>query len=259
MSEFEFDTAVTRTGDDTWVGEVQPEWRIGEVPNGGYILAIAGRALQQALPHRDPLGVNAYYLAPTVPGPIECRIEVLRSTRNNTHATVKLVQQDEIKVHVTAVYTDLDNLEGEDWLATPRPEMAPWEDCESAANKRLEYRQKVDIWVDSTSNRYRDDPDGSGELRGWLALADGSAPDVITLLMFADAFPPPIFTVKGPVGWVPTLDLSVQIRAKPAPGPVQGRVRARYLTRGVVEEDGEYWDSSGKLVALSRQLAKVRF
>ncbi len=259
MSEFEFDTAVTRTGENTWLGDVKPQWRIGEVPNGGYILAIAGRALQQALPHADPLGVNAYYLAPTVPGPIECQVEVLRSSRNNSHATVRLVQQGEVKVHVTAIYTDLDKLEGEDWLAEPRPELAPWDECESAANKRLEYRQKVDVWVDSASNSYRNNPDGTGEMRGWLALSDGTEPDVLALLLFADAFPPPIFAVRGPVGWVPTLDLSVQIRARPAPGPVQGRVRARHLTRGVVEEDGEYWDSNGDLVAISRQLAKVRF
>ena len=90
-------------------------------------------------------------------------------------------------------------------------------------------------------------------------LPDGAAPDLISLLMFADAMPPPIFTLHGPVGWVPTLDLSVQVRAHPAPGPVQVRSRSRYLTDGVVEEDGEYWDSEGKLVVLSRQTAKVRF
>ena len=44
--------------------------------------------------------------------------------------------------------------------------------------------------------------------------SDGSDPDVIALLMFADAFPPPIFTVFGPVGWVPTLELTVQVRAR---------------------------------------------
>jgi len=259
VSAFEFDTAVSRADNGTWLGNVQLGWRTGKVPNGGYILAIAGRVLREALPHRDPLGVNALYLAPTSLGPIECRVEVLRSSRNNTHATVKMSQLGELKVQVTAIYTDLDALQGEDWLVESRPSIAPVAECESAANMRLEYRQKIDVWLDSASNRYVSEPDGSGELRGWIAHSDGAAPDLISLLMFADGFPPPVFALKGPVAWVPSLELSVQIRAHPAPGPVQGRLRSRYLTRGVVEADEELWDSNGVLVAICRQLMKVRY
>ncbi|MDP4651307.1 MAG: thioesterase family protein, partial [Haliea sp.] len=73
-----------------------------------------------------------------------------------------------------------------------------------------------------------------------------------------DAFPPPVFDVIGLVGWVPTVELTVQLRGLPAPGPLQARLFSKHLTHGVVEEDGEYWDSAGNLVAISRQTAKVR-
>ena len=73
-----------------------------------------------------------------------------------------------------------------------------------------------------------------------------------------DGFPPPVFTLFGPLGWVPTIELTVQVRRRPCPGPVQVRFRTRYLSQGVMEEDGELWDSSGELVALSRQSGKVR-
>jgi hypothetical protein len=99
---------------------------------------------------------------------------------------------------------------------------------------------------------------GSGEFCGWVQLRDGSAPDVMSLLMFADSFPPPIFTVYGLVGWVPTVELTVQVRGHPAPGPLQVRLFSQHLTSGVVEEDGEIWDSAGRLVAISRQTAKFR-
>ena len=53
--------------------------------------------------------------------------------------------------------------------------------------------------------------------------------------MFADAFPPPALTLYGPLHWVPTLELTVQVRARPAPGPLQARLVSRHLTRGVIE------------------------
>jgi hypothetical protein len=104
----------------------------------------------------------------------------------------------------------------------------------------------------------RGEPDRSGVFEGWLRLADGSDGGVLGLLLFADCMSPPVFTVFGPLQWVPTLELSVQLRAKPVPGPVQARFRSRYMSRGVVEEDGELWDVAGNLVALSRQTSKVR-
>jgi hypothetical protein len=67
-----------------------------------------------------------------------------------------------------------------------------------------------------------------------------------------------VFTVFGPVGWVPTIELTVQVRAHPAPGPLQVRLATRHATNGIVEEDGEYWDSAGNLVMISRQTAKFR-
>jgi len=259
MGQFEHDTAVVQTGDNHWRGELYAGWRIGAVPNGGYVLAVAGRALSEALPHKDPLAVNAFYLAPTQLGAIECVVDVLRVGGNTSHASVKMLQQGELKVQVMAAYTDLDQLQGPDWSAAERPRCAPWEECRAGGDSQLEFRQRVDLRLARGGEVFESrEPSGRGEFSGWMQHADGSAPDPISLLMFADAFPPPAFDIVGLVGWVPTIELTVQLRAKPAPGPLQARLLSRHLSRGVVEEDGEYWDSEGTLVAISRQTAKVR-
>lgn len=259
MGQFERETAIEQIGENLFRGELHEGWRIGAVPNGGYVMSIAGRALRAILPHKDPLTVSAFYLAPTTLGPIECETQLLGGGRGTSFAEVKMRQQGELKVKVTAAYTDLEKLSGGNWSAAPRPDYPSWEQCENPGQRGIEFRQRVDLRLVSGREVFTEQkPDGSGEFRGWLRHADGTEPDVISLLMFADAVPPPIFNVLGPIGWVPTVELTVQVRAHPAPGPLQVRLCTRYLTNGIAEEDGEYWDSSGTLVALSRQTAKVR-
>jgi acyl-CoA thioesterase len=259
MSQFERETAVEQVGDNRFLGELHEGWRIGAVPNGGYVLALAGRALRAVLPHKDPLTVSAFYLTPTVLGPIECRVEILGGGRSTSFAEVKMYQEGQLKVKVTAAYTDLDKLHGETWSANDRPHYPAWDECAPAGDKGIEFRQRAEIRMVSGQEVFSErKTNGSGEFCGWVSHRDGSDPDVISLLMFADAFPPPIFTVFGLVGWVPTVELTVQVRAHPAPGPLQVRLSSRHMTQGVIEEDGEYWDSAGQLVALSRQTAKLR-
>jgi hypothetical protein len=56
---------------------------------------------------------------------------------------------------------------------------------------------------------------------------------------------------------VPTLEMTVHVRDVPAPGALRSTFRTRFVTNGLFEEDGEVWDSTGRLVAISRQLALV--
>jgi len=98
MKQFEIDSAVEQLEDNLYRGELVEGGRVGSVRNGGYVLAMAGRALRDALPHKGSLSVNVFYLAPTVLGPIECQVEVLRSARSTSFAQVKMFQEGEPKV-----------------------------------------------------------------------------------------------------------------------------------------------------------------
>ena len=103
----------------------------------------------------------------------------------------------------------------------------------------------------------RGEPRGLGELRGWLALPEGEPFDPASLLFAVDAYPPATFDIEF-AGWVPTLELTVYVRALPAPGPVRVLQRAQLIDGQRVDEACFIWDRTGRLVAQGVQLAGIR-
>ena len=93
-------------------------------------------------------------------------------------------------------------------------------------------------------------------LQGWFRLNDEREPDPQSLLLAVDALPPVTFDL-GLIGWAPTLELTVHVRARPAPGWLKLRHATRNVAGGYFEEDCEVWDAAGRLVAQSRQLARM--
>ena len=78
------------------------------------------------------------------------------------------------------------------------------------------------------------------------------------MLFFADAIPPATLMI-GSTGWVPTLQMSAFVRARPAPGWLAIRMTAGLVADGMVDETCVLWDSRGHMVAQSTQLARLRF
>ena len=101
------------------------------------------------------------------------------------------------------------------------------------------------------------EPSGTAQMRGWFRLHDDEPLDAFTLLLAADSFPPAVFNADLPLAWTPTLEMTTQIRGEPVPGWLRCQFTTRFVTGGLLEEDGEIWDEAGHLVALSRQLALV--
>ena len=259
MSQFLTHTAVSPQGDSRWQAQVHRGWRIGSVANGGYVLALVGRAFSEALNQPDPLSINAFYLAPVALGEVEVAVESLSETRSTHFASADLRQEGELKLRATAAYTDLDRLSGPDWANVTPPEVPAFDDVAAPAMSHLEIHQSIDMRMVQGAEVFTEGKtNDSGEFVAWLAHQDGAAPGPIDLLMFADIMPPPIFTIYGAYGWVPTVELTVQVRRKPAAGPLLARHTTHHVTRGVAETDTEIWDVKGDLVAMARQTYKVR-
>ncbi len=69
---------------------------------------------------------------------------------------------------------------------------------------------------------------------------------------------PPVFASFGLTAWVPTIELSVNVRKIPDTLILKAIFKSRFISSGLVEEDGELWDTTGELVAISRQISKYR-
>ncbi|GGV82932.1 MULTISPECIES: thioesterase family protein [Streptomyces] len=268
-SEFDRDTALVRRAPGVYDIDLSAGWSIINAVNGGYLLAVLGRALADALPHPDPFTITAHYLTASQPGPAVVRTEVVRTGRTLSTGQASLFQYDEDgreveRIRVLASYGDLDALPDDVRTAAKPPAMPPLEQClgpedgpapvsgSSAITGRL--MLKLDP---ATAGWAVGRPSGKGEMRAWFGLADGRDADPLSLLLAVDALPPTAFEL-GLSGWVPTVELTVHVRCRPAPGPLRVSITTRNLAGGFLEEDAEVWDSADRLVAQSRQLARVR-
>ncbi|MGW3113649.1 thioesterase family protein [Streptomyces sp. NPDC001091] len=268
-SEFDRDTEVVRREPGVYDIDLSAGWTIINAVNGGYLLAVLGRALADTLPHPDPFTVSAHYLTASQPGPAVVRAETVRSGRTLSTGQASLFQYDaegnEVeRIRVLASYGDLAALPDDVRTTALPPAIPPLDRClgpadgpapvdgSSAITERL--MLKLDP---ATVGWAVGAPSGKGEMRAWFGLADGRDADPLSLLLAVDALPPTAFEI-GLTGWVPTVELTVHVRHRPAPGPLRVSITTRNLAGGFLEEDAEVWDSEDRLVAQSRQLARVR-
>jgi len=255
VSEFDEDVVLS-PAEGGYTTEVSARWDIGGRPNGGYSLALVTAALQRTAGLPDPVTITGHYLRPPLAGPAAVGVEVVRRGKGHTTLEGRLVQGDEECVRVLATFGDLSRAAGPSRAAAippalpPPEECPPWEELPGHFSERPPFFSRFDLRV----ARFAPVPDGAGQIEGWIRFADGRQPDVSSLPLFADAFPPAVFAVVSS-GWVPTIELTVHVRNRPAPGWLACTFRTRFLIDGYLEEDGEIWDEAGNLVAQSRQLA----
>ncbi|MEU3506044.1 thioesterase family protein, partial [Streptomyces hundungensis] len=246
-SEFDRDTAVTLREAGVYDAELSAGWTIIHAVNGGYLLALLGRALGDALPHPDPFTVSAHYLTPSVPGPAVIRTQVVRAGRTLSTGQASLFQYDESgaeveRIRVLASYGELDALTDDVRTTAKPPVIPPLSHCIGATDAPDGSRPPIPgssaitdrlmLKLDPTTLGWAvGAPSGKGEMRAWFGLADGRDADPFSLLLTVDALPPTSFEL-GLKGWTPTVELTTHIRCRPAPGPLRVSITTRNLAGG---------------------------
>jgi Thioesterase-like superfamily len=262
-SEFETATAVHRAEGGGLVAELDPGWDVGGgILNGGYLLAVIARAAAMESPHPHPVAVSASYLRATGPGPATLTVTPGPSGRTLAHSSVVLGRDGAPSLSAQVTTATL----GDDVpvYSRPMPDIPPVEECLSAQARDdahpvpdVGIRHRVETRLDpATAGWAVGRPSGEPAMRAWVRLTDGTAPDPFTLLLFADVLPPTSWSI-GLMGWAPTVQLQVLVRALPAPGWCLVEASASEVAGGWLDEDYRIWDSTGRLVAQSRQLARA--
>ncbi|MFH8984738.1 thioesterase family protein [Streptomyces varsoviensis] len=267
VSEFDRDTALTPRGDGVYEANLSSGWTIFGAVNGGFLAALLGRALGDALPHPDPYSLTAHYLSASRPGPAVIRTQTIRTGRTLSVGQASLYQFDEDgneveRLRALATYGDLGTLPDDVRTTAKPPNLPPYERCLSRrdgdAPLGTEFEGRLDLRLDpATCGWAVGSPSGLGEMRGWFGLADGRDADPLSLLLAVDALPPTALEL-GLKGWVPTIELTTHIRCRPAPGPLRVAMTTRNLAGGLMEVDAEIWDSADRLAAQARQLARPK-
>jgi acyl-CoA thioesterase len=262
--EFDSQIAIERSADGSYAAQLSAGWVVGGGVNGGYLLAVIGNALRASLPGKpDPIAVSAYYLSAAAPGPATISVGVRRDGASLATAAADLRQGDDSRITALATYGDLDRLPEDVETTATEPDLPPLEECWGMDLAPPGFRAaappllgRFDLRFDPATTGWAvGRPSGRGLIQGWFRLNDQREPDPLALLLAVDAMPPVTFEL-GRMGWAPTLELTVHVRAHPAPGWLRLRHETRNLAGGMFEEDCEVWDSTGRLVAQSRQLAR---
>jgi acyl-CoA thioesterase len=241
-------------------GHISGNWSVNGVPDGGYLMAILAKAMMQHSEMKSTPIITANFLNRCEPGDASITIEKMTTSRQFDRFQGSLSQKGNEKIRAFGTFA----VESEACLVenyeASVPEIAALEKC-VAVPEHPNYTlfDQLDVRLDPVctgwiSGKLSD----TSEIKGWIKFKNDRPFDVLSILLMADSFPPAVISSQGMVAWVPTIELSVNVRKLPETDWLKCSFRTRFITCGLLEEDGEIWDQKGELIAISRQIAQYR-
>jgi len=262
MHIFDIDTALDRKDDNHFSLALSDKWSIHNSANGGYIMALLARAMDSGSMGNDrPVRaaiLTANYLDRCFHCPTEILVETMGESGNFLRKQARLIQEGRECIRAMGTFVKPFGSSFETAYERGPEDLAPWKDCIAMpAMPGYSLFDQVDLRLDPVSagwmtGRLAD----RSVMKGWIRFTEDRPIDLPALTLFADCFPPCVFAGRGMVAWVPTIEYSVNVRQLPESNRIKGIFTTKFISNGLVEEDGELWDEAGNLVALSRQIAK---
>jgi len=245
--------AVVKNGEG-WKANVAEGYDVFGIPHGGYVAALAANAVLHASGAPDLFSVTTHFIKKSQFGPLEFDVRPLGASRRFATWLATGRQNGAVILTCMASVGDRTSIDGVAWSSLKAETSAPAEKTGEAFTNVPGIAQRGQLDLDpATLTFIRGEKADKAFMRGSCAFDTTSA---LTGLIACDITPPVAWNVLGSQGWVPTVELTAHIRARPTPGPMTLRVDTRHVDAGFLEEDALVFDSTGKLFVQSRQLAR---
>ena len=270
MSFFkQFENSITIDKSDENIFSMTPskDYFVGNTPHGGYLTAVMQKALSLSMPHPHVINSNTLYLDRTEPKEIAIHVDKIRESRGSSVGRVSLIQDEKLRCMMTGICSDFNYMNGVNDLETLPPNIfnekrdlfisLNFDNKQEGFTPSFIKQTKCDIakkhaWWLKNENDLGDE----ARCTGFISMGE-EIPDQFVLSFYSDFFPPVVMNKYGPLGWVPTLSLTTNIRQLPTTSELFMDVIAKDLNKGFFEQDCQIWDLNKNLVATSRQLTRI--
>lgn len=258
MSLFTEDTRIETITEGHYRAQVGTAWSIMNTPNGGYLMALMGEAAKLYAKLPQPALITVNYSGRTQEGAsLDIFVERFGSSRQFDRLEITAKQGDKLVMKAMATFmAGFDD--GAVEIEEKPPAMGTLDQCEARAGlPGLSVFDNVEMRLDpSCAGWMKGENRDKAEIVGWMRIPSLKQWTPAGLMLACDACPPSIFASRGPIGWVPTIEMTLHIKAIPSSEWLKVRFHSKYIGGSLLEEDGEMWDEDGNLVAVCRQLAQ---
>ena len=269
-------SSVRAESDGRYRADIDDVWTLRPLPQGGFVAALALRAMQQHLddPAQTLRSFHTTFVAPVAQGPVTIDVELLRRGRTLSHLQAEVRSEGAEHGHLTTAvfggprrgfaFTDLE----------PPVDVAPWAECVSFRDplpEGVEGFEPMRFWEEILEGRAGSghppweeyEPDRA-EHATWYRfdqpplLADGEL-DPLALPVLVDTMPGAVAEKLGPGAnrdwWGPSVDLTMHLFAPTSSTWLLAHNTARHAGDGYASADMALWDRGDDGTAAPRLIA----
>tara|TARA_Y100001947_G_scaffold4897_1_gene4150 strand:- start:4433 stop:5284 length:852 start_codon:yes stop_codon:yes gene_type:complete len=267
FKQFENSIIIDTSDEDIFSMTPSKDYFVGNTPHGGYLTAVMQKALSLSMPHPHVINSNTLYLDRTEPKEIIIQVDKIRESRGSSVGRVSLLQDNKLRCMMTGICSDFNYMNGVNDLETLPPKIfnedrglfisLNFDNKQEGFTPSFIKQTKCEIakqhawWL-----KNEDELGDEARCAGFISMGE-EIPDQFVLSFYSDFFPPVVMNKYGPLGWVPTLSLTTNIRQLPSTSELFMDVIAKDLNKGFFEQDCQIWDLNKNLVATSRQLTRI--